>query len=117
MIRYLFQDLVIIGENCSDCSISSSLRISSNKKVTIQNIKFEIGDSPESNQAINIFSGQVQFNNCVFECFVNTAFFIHPSKSEDKSTNVKFVQCILEGLGSCQRIVSVENGTNLTLGT
>ena len=107
--------MTIIGESSGSCSISSSLRIMSNSRLTFQNIKFEIGDCPESQQAVNLFSGQVIFENCVFECFVNTAFYIYPSKSEDKKTDIKFSECILEGLGSCQRFFSIEDGYNLSL--
>ena len=105
----------IIGESCDECSVSSSLRIMSNSRITFHNIKFEIGDSPESQQAVNLFSGRVIFENCVFECFVNTSFYIYPSKCEQKKTDVKFSECILEGLGSCQRFLSIEDGHNLSL--
>jgi len=109
--------LEIIGESCADCSISGSIRIASSSSVSFTNIKFEVGDSAESNDSINIFSGNISYDNCVFECFVNTAFFLHPCKQDslDLKTKITFKHCIFEGLSSCQRIFSVENGLFLQL--
>jgi len=109
--------LEIIGESCADCSITGSIRIASASSVSFTNIKFEVGDSAESCDSINIFSGNISYDNCVFECFVNTAFFLHPSKqdSPDLETQIMFKHCIFEGLSSCQRIYSIENGVCLKL--
>ena len=91
--------LEIIGESACDTCINGSVRIQSNGGVvSFRNIKFEIGDCAESNAALNIFSGQVVFDSCVFECFVNTGIYVHGTSSREAATTVRLQNCFIEGL-------------------
>ncbi|XP_023348213.1 uncharacterized protein LOC111716935 [Eurytemora carolleeae] len=108
--------LEIIGESSSDCCLSGSIKILAcpGGKISIRNVKLEIGDSAESNDAMNILGGWVNFDTCVLECFVNTAIYIH-SRPDGVLTAVNMKNCFIEGLQSCQRIFSIEQGVNTSL--
>jgi len=102
--------LNVIGESTCETCINGAVTIQTEGTVTFQNIKFEIGDCAESNAAINVFSGEVVFDGCILECFVNTAIYVHGGATSDRKTTVRLRACLVEGLQSCQRVFGLEKG-------
>jgi len=102
--------LNVIGESTCETCINGAVTIQTEGTVTFQNIKFEIGDCAESNAAINVFRGEVVFDGCILECFVNTAIYVHGGATSDRKTTVRLRACLVEGLQSCQRVFGLEKG-------
>ena len=68
--------ITIIGASTNECSIHGTIKIHAQHKVTFKRIKFEIGDSPESNDAIYVLGGNVVFISCLLEATVNTLWYL-----------------------------------------
>ena len=101
-LRKLDETITIIGSSTSDCSIHGTIKIQSLKdEVIFKRVKLEIGSSPESKDAIFIAEGSVKFTECLIEATVNTLFFVL------NGSNLSLDHCIVDGLESCQRCVSV----------
>ena len=102
----------IIGASTNECSIHGTIKIHAQHKVTFKRIKFEIGDSPESNDAIYVLGGKVVFNSCLLEATVNTLWYLIGQESSNTTLTVK--NCVVDGLESCQRAVTFQ-GQNVSV--
>ena len=95
----------IIGANTSSCSIHGTLKIQADNKVVFKRLKFEVGESPECKDAIYLTSGAAVFRECLLEATVNTLFYVLAGAS------LGLEHCVVDGLESCQRCVSVTGDT------
>eukprot|EP00092_Neocalanus_flemingeri_P000284 GFUD01000304.1.p1 GENE.GFUD01000304.1~~GFUD01000304.1.p1 ORF type:complete len:719 (+),score=214.29 GFUD01000304.1:251-2407(+) len=104
--------ITIIGATTNECSIHGTIKIQAEQRVTFKRIKFEIGDSAESNDAIYILKGHAVFSCCLLEATVNTLWYL--IGQESSSTELTVQHCVVDGLESCQRAVTFQ-GQNVTL--
>ena len=102
------QAITIVGSSTSDCSIHGTIKIQAENAVHFRRVKLEVGSSPECTDAIFITQGSVTFTECLMEATVNTLFYVL------QGSQLSMDLCIVDGLESCQRCVSV-SGTGAVL--
>jgi len=102
----------IIGASTNDCSIHGTVKVWAAQKVIFKRIKFEVGDTPDSNDAIYILGGNIVFSSCLLEATVNTLWYLI---GQESATSMLTVQhCVVDGLESCQRAVTLQ-GKNVSV--
>ena len=100
-LRTCDKEITIIGSSTSECSIHGTIKIQAENAVKFKRVKLEVGSSPECKDAIFITKGFVTFTECLIEATVNTLFYVF------ESSKLCLELCIVDGLESCQRCVSV----------
>ena len=91
----------IVGASTSSCSIHGTIKIQAQSKISFRRIKFEVGESAESKDAMFVTSGHVTFSQCLIEAMVNTLVYVMAG------AGVRLEHCVIDGLESCQRCISV----------
>jgi len=99
--------ITIIGASSNQCSIHGTVKINAEQKVTFKRIKFEVGDSADSNDAIYVLGGHAVFTNCLLEATVNTLWYIIGQEASSPVT-LTVQHCVVDGLESCQRAVTFQ---------
>ena len=52
------------------------MKISAQSEILFKRLKIEVGEDPESKDAVFVTSGRVNFNECLIEATVNTLFYV-----------------------------------------
>jgi len=104
--------ITIIGASTNDCSIHGTIKVFASQKVIFKRIKFEVGDTPDSNDAIYILGGNIIFSSCLLEATVNTLWYL--IGQESATTMLTVQHCVVDGLESCQRAVTLQ-GKNVSV--
>ena len=98
--------ITIIGSSTNGCSIHGSIKVLAAQKVIFKRLKFEVGETPDSNDAIYILGGNVVFSSCLLEATVNTLWYL--IGQESSTTTLTVQHCVVDGLESCQRAVTLQ---------
>ena len=93
--------LTMLGSSTSECSVHGTLKIDSESKIIFKRLKLEVGESAECKEAIFLAKGGAVFEDCLIESTVNTLFYVL------ESSQLTLVRCVVDGLESCQRCLSV----------
>ena len=103
-------EIEIIGVSTATVSIQGTIKVESDNKVIFRHVKLEIGQSPECNDAVFVTKGCVELRECLVEVTVNTALYVMGG------AELVLAMCVLDGLESCQRAVSVSGaGSRVSL--